>query len=66
MLGIGSGDEVITTACSWISTAETISQTGARPVFVNIEPDLFTIDATLIEAAITPHTKAIIPVPLYG
>ena len=66
MLGIGPGDEVITTACSWISTAETISQTGARPVFVDIEPDLFTIDASLIEAAITPQTKAIIPVHLYG
>jgi len=66
MLGIGPGDEVITTACSWISTAETISQTGASPVFIDIEPDLFTIDASLIEAAITPHTKAIIPVHLYG
>lgn len=66
MLGIGAGDEVITSACSWISTAETITQTGAKPVFVDIEPDLFTIDPKLIEAKITPRTKAIIPVHLYG
>ena len=64
MLGIGPGDEVITTACSWISTAETISQTGACPVFVDIEPDLFTIDATRIEAAITPHNKTIPRAPV--
>jgi dTDP-4-amino-4,6-dideoxygalactose transaminase len=65
MLGIGAGDEVITTACSWISTSETISQTGARPVFVDID-DYFVIDTDLIERAITPRTKAIIPVHLYG
>lgn len=66
MLGIGSGDEVITTAASWISTSETISQTGAKPVFVDIHPDTYTINPELIEQKITPRTKAIIPVHLYG
>lgn len=65
MLGIGPGDEVITTACSWISTSETVTQVGARPVFVDID-DYFIIDTDLIERAITPRTKAIIPVHLYG
>ncbi len=65
-LGIGQGDEVITTACSWIATSETISQTGATPVFVDIDPDFFTIDPNLIEAKITPKTKAIIPVHFFG
>ena len=66
MLGIGSGDEVITVANSWISTSETITQTGARPVFVDVEPDYFTINPAFIEAKITPQTKAIIPVHLTG
>lgn len=66
MLGIGPGDEVITVANSWISTSETIGQTGATPVFVDTEPDYFTIDPALIEAAITERTKAIIPVHLTG
>lgn len=66
MLGIGPGDEVITTAASWISTSETISQTGAKPVFVDILPDTFTIDPSRIEEKITPRTKAVIPVHLYG
>lgn len=65
MMGIGAGDEVITTASSWISTSETITQTGAKPVFVDID-DYYTIDTSKIEAAITPNTKAIIPVHLYG
>lgn len=65
-LGIGSGDEVITVANSWISTSETISQVGAKPVFVDIEPSYYTIDASKIEEKITPRTKAIIPVHLYG
>lgn len=65
MLGIGAGDEVITSAHSWISTSETISQAGARPVFVDVD-DYFTLDAQRIEAAITPRTRAIIPVHLYG
>ncbi|OFX73827.1 MAG: erythromycin biosynthesis sensory transduction protein eryC1 [Bacteroidetes bacterium GWE2_29_8] len=66
MLGIGEGDEVITTAHSWISTSETISQTGAKVVFVDTENDYFTIDADKIEQKITSKTKAIIPVHLYG
>lgn len=65
-LGIGGGDEVITVANSWISTSETITQAGARPVFVDIDPDYYTIDHRLIEAKITPKTKAIIPVHLFG
>lgn len=66
MLGIGSDDEVITVANSWISTSETISQTGAKPVFVDIENDYFTINPDLIESKITNKTKAIIPVHIYG
>lgn len=65
-LGIGTGDEVITTPFTWISTAETIAQVGAKPVFVDIEPVYFNINVDLIEAAITPHTKAIMPVSLFG
>jgi len=66
MLGIGKGDEVITVANSWISTSETIGQTGATPVFIDTEPDYFTIDADKIEQKITHKTKAVIPVHLYG
>ncbi len=66
MLNIGQGDEVITVANSWISTSETISQTGAKPVFVDIDPMTSTIDVNQIEKKITPRTKAIIPVHLYG
>jgi len=66
MLGIGKGDEVITVANSWISSSETISQTGATPVFVDIHKDYYSIDETLIEAKITAHTKAIMPVHLQG
>lgn len=65
MLGIGAGDEVITTAISWISTSETISQAGARPVFVDVDEHGL-IDVEQIEARITPRTRAIIPVHLYG
>ena len=65
-LGIGPGDEVITVANSWISTSETITQAGAKPVFVDIEPDYYTIDVLKIEEKITPNTKAIIPVHLFG
>ena len=65
-MGIGSGDEVITTAHSWISTSETITQAGARVVFVDTEPDTFCIDPKKIEQKITKKTKAIIPVHLYG
>ena len=66
MLGIGEGDEVITAAISWISTSETITQAGATPVFVDINPDTYTIDCSLIEKRITSKTKAIIPVHIYG
>ncbi|MBW7845361.1 MAG: DegT/DnrJ/EryC1/StrS family aminotransferase [Bacteroidia bacterium] len=66
MLGIGTGDEVITSAHSWISSSETISQTGATPIFVDTEPEYFTIDIKKIESKITTKTKAIIPVHLYG
>ena len=65
MLGIGPGDEVITSAYSWISSSETITQTGATPIFVDID-DFFTIDATKIESKITSKTKAIIPVHIHG
>jgi dTDP-4-amino-4,6-dideoxygalactose transaminase len=65
MLGIGQGDEVITVANSWISTSETISQTGAKPVFVDIDK-YDTISVKDIESVIGPNTKAIIPVHLYG
>lgn len=66
MLGIGNGDEVITVANSWISSSETITQTGAKPVFVDINPIFYSIDETLIEKAITQRTKAIMPVHLHG
>ncbi len=65
MLGIGLGDEVITTASSWISTSETISQTGATPVFVDVD-EYYLIDPDQIERAITSRTRAVIPVHLYG
>ena len=66
MLGIGPGDEVITAANSWISSSETITQTGARPVFVDIHPDYYSMDERLLEKAITAKTKAVIAVHLHG
>ena len=65
-LNIQAGDEVITTSFTFVATAEVIVLLGATPVFVDVEPDTGNIDANLIEAAITPKTKAIIPVSLYG
>lgn len=65
-LGVGYGDEVITVPFSWISSAEIISQVGAKPVFVDIEEDSFNINPELIEKAITKKTKAIIAVSLFG
>jgi dTDP-4-amino-4,6-dideoxygalactose transaminase len=65
-LELKAGDEVITTAHSWISTSETITQAGGRVVFCDTDRETFTIDASLIEAKITPRTVGIIPVHLYG
>jgi len=65
-LGIGPGDEVITPGFTYIATAETVALLGAKPVYVDIDPKTYNIDPDLIEAAITPKTKAIIPVSLYG
>lgn len=65
-LGIGPGDEVITPGFTYIATAETVAQLGAKPVFVDIDPRTYNLNSALLEAAISPRTKAIIPVSLYG
>jgi len=65
-LGIGPGDEVIVPGFSYIATAETVALLGARPVYVDIDPKTYNLNPELLEAAITPRTKAIIPVSLYG
>lgn len=64
--GIGAGDEVITSAFTFIASANSVLFTGARPVFVDIDPRTFNLDVNQIESAITPRTKAILPVHLYG
>jgi dTDP-4-amino-4,6-dideoxygalactose transaminase len=66
VLGIGHGDEVITVANSWISSSETIGQTGAKPIFVDIEPTYLSMDVSQLEQKITPQTKAVIAVHLHG
>jgi dTDP-4-amino-4,6-dideoxygalactose transaminase len=65
-LGVGPGDEVIVPALSWIATAECVSNTGAEPVFVDVDPQNYTIDVSRIEEKISSNTRAIIPVHLYG
>ncbi len=66
MLGVGEGDEVITAANSWISSSETITQAGAKPVFADVHPEYYSMDETKLEALITPATKAILVVHLQG
>jgi len=65
-MGIGKGDEVITTPFTFFATAESIAHMGAVPVFVDIEPDTFNMDVNKVEAAITDRTKAIMPVHIFG
>lgn len=65
-LGIGAGDEVITVSHTFIATAESIGQTGARPVFVDVDDVALLVDPALVEKAVTPRTKAIVVVHLYG
>ena len=65
-VGIGPGDEVITPGFTYIATAESVALLGAKPVYVDVCPRSYNLDPALLEAAITPRTKAIIPVSLYG
>jgi dTDP-4-amino-4,6-dideoxygalactose transaminase len=64
--GVGPGDEVITVPFTFIASATSVLHTGARPIFVDVEPGSFNIDPTQVEAAITPRTRAVMPVSLYG
>ena len=65
-LGVGAGDEVITPGFTYIATAETVALLGAKPVYVDIVEQTYNLDPAKLEAAITPRTKAIVPVSLYG
>ena len=64
--GIKAGDEIITSAFTFIASANAALYVGARPVFVDVDPQTFNLDPSLVEAAITPHTRAILPIHLYG
>jgi dTDP-4-amino-4,6-dideoxygalactose transaminase len=65
-LGIGPGDEVVTVAFTLSATLDAISDTGAKPALVDVDPDTYTLDPSLLEAAITPRTRAVLPVYIYG
>ena len=65
-LGVGDGDEVVTTAFTFFATAESVSAVGATPVFVDIDTDTFCLDVAQVEAALTPRTRAVLPVHLFG
>jgi len=65
-LGVGLGDEVLVPAYTWVSTASAVSRVGAKPIFVDVHPDFYTIDVSTIEEKISKNTKAIIPVHFYG
>src|SRR3954447_18936227 len=64
--GVGPGDEVITVPCTFVATVAAVLYTGATPVFVDVNPVTYTMDPDKLEAAISPKTKAILPVHLYG